>query len=188
MSNDCGFAFNHVSLIRAHGIDKRIDMKTSGLNNESGSNGWYNAGNILNEFNTAKIIVLFNIIPKCVLNYLVDDKSPLAQVMVSRLTGDNISHQQMNTYFQDKNICVIRHLSINTLRPRQNGRHFADDIYICILLNESVWISIEISLKLVPRGAVQATSHYLNQWWLFYRHIYASLGLNELIDCGRLTI
>ena len=25
----------------------------------------------------------------------------------------------------------------------------------------------------------QATSHYLNQWWLFYWRIYASLGLNE---------
>ena len=30
-------------------------------------------------------------------------------------------------------------------------------------------------------GAVQATSHYLNQWWLDYRRIYASLGLNELM-------
>ena len=29
-------------------------------------------------------------------------------------------------------------------------------------------------------GAYQATSHYLNQWWLDYRRIYASLGLNEL--------
>ena len=28
-------------------------------------------------------------------------------------------------------------------------------------------------------GADQATSHYLNQWWLDYRRIYASLGLNE---------
>ena len=28
--------------------------------------------------------------------------------------------------------------------------------------------------------AVQATSHYLNQWWLVCRRIYASLGLNEL--------
>ena len=28
-------------------------------------------------------------------------------------------------------------------------------------------------------GAVQATSHYLNQWWLSYRRIYVSLGLNE---------
>ena len=30
-------------------------------------------------------------------------------------------------------------------------------------------------------GAVQATNHYLNQWWWDYRRIYASLGLNELI-------
>ena len=30
-------------------------------------------------------------------------------------------------------------------------------------------------------GAVQATSHYLNQWWLVYWCIYASLGLNDLI-------
>ena len=29
-------------------------------------------------------------------------------------------------------------------------------------------------------GAVKATSHYLNQWWLAYRRIYASFGLNEL--------
>ena len=29
-------------------------------------------------------------------------------------------------------------------------------------------------------GAAQATSHYLNQWWLDYRRIYASLGLDEL--------
>ena len=32
-------------------------------------------------------------------------------------------------------------------------------------------------------GAVQATSHYLNQCWLDHWRIYASLGLNELIDC-----
>ena len=30
-------------------------------------------------------------------------------------------------------------------------------------------------------GAGQATSHYLNQWWLVYWRIYASLSLNELI-------
>ena len=29
-------------------------------------------------------------------------------------------------------------------------------------------------------GADQATNHYLNQWWLVYRCIYASPGLNEL--------
>ena len=38
----------------------------------------------------------------------------------------------------------------NTLRPRQCGRHFADDILKCIFLNENIWISIKISLKSVP--------------------------------------
>ena len=41
--------------------------------------------------------------------------------------------------------------AFNTLRPRQNGRHFTDDIFKCILLNENAWISLKISLKLVPK-------------------------------------
>ena len=36
-------------------------------------------------------------------------------------------------------------------------------------------------------GAVQATSHYLNQWWIFYWRIYASLGLNELTSVAMLA-
>ena len=40
--------------------------------------------------------------------------------------------------------------SINTLRPRQNGRHFSDDILKSIFLNENVWTSLKISLKFVP--------------------------------------
>ena len=43
---------------------------------------------------------------------------------------------------------------LNALRPRQNGRHFADDILKCIFLNENVWIPIEISLKFVPKGPI----------------------------------
>ena len=45
-------------------------------------------------------------------------------------------------------------LSFNTLRLRQNGRHFADDTLKYILLNENVWIPIEISLKFVPKGPI----------------------------------
>ena len=45
-------------------------------------------------------------------------------------------------------------LVFNTLRPRQNGRHFPDDIYKCIFLNENVWISIKISLIFVPMGPI----------------------------------
>ena len=84
----------------------------------------------------------------------------------------------------------------NTLRPKENGRHFADHIcHAFIFVNENCWILIQISLKLVPRdpintiqphwfeywlGAEQATSHYLSQWWIVYWRMHASLGLNEL--------
>ena len=43
---------------------------------------------------------------------------------------------------------------VNTLRPRLNGCHFADDIFKCIFLNENVWIPIKISLKFVPKGPI----------------------------------
>ena len=43
---------------------------------------------------------------------------------------------------------------INTLRPRQNGRRFADDTFIRIFLNENVRILIKISLKFVPEGPI----------------------------------
>ena len=37
-------------------------------------------------------------------------------------------------------------------------------------------------------GTIQATSHYLNQWWLIYRRVYTPLGLNELtprtVECA----
>ena len=38
---------------------------------------------------------------------------------------------------------------LNTLRPRQNGRHFADDTFKRIFFNENVRISLKISLKFV---------------------------------------
>ena len=73
----------------------------------------------------------------------------------------------------------------------QNGRYFPDDILKCIFWYENAWISIRILLNVVPRDPVtiiaallqimwSAPNHYLNQWWLVYRRIYASLGLNEL--------
>ena len=43
---------------------------------------------------------------------------------------------------------------VNTLRPRRNEQHFADDIFKRIFFNENVWISIKISLKFVPKGPI----------------------------------
>ena len=53
-----------------------------------------------------------------------------------------------------KNSYVIGWANFNTLRPRQNGRRFADDTFKRIFLNENVRISITISLKFVPNGPI----------------------------------
>ena len=38
--------------------------------------------------------------------------------------------------------------------PGQYGRHFADDIFRCIVVNESFFISIKILLKYIPKGPI----------------------------------
>ena len=91
---------------------------------------------------------------------------------------------------------------VYSLRPRHNGRHFQTTF-----LNVLSWMTmykfrLKFHWSLIPRvqltifqqwfrywlGAVQATSHYLSQWWLVYRRIYASLGLNESRSLLRLTL
>ena len=43
--------------------------------------------------------------------------------------------------------------SVNTLKPRRDGRLFPD-ILEWIFLNEIIWISIKLSLKFIPRGPI----------------------------------
>ena len=43
---------------------------------------------------------------------------------------------------------------VNSLRPRKNGRSFADDTFKRIFLTENVWILIKIPLKFVPKGLI----------------------------------
>ena len=50
-----------------------------------------------------------------------------------------------------------RRTGLNTLRPRQNGRHFADDTFKRIFMNENARLSIIISLKFVPKGLINHT-------------------------------
>ena len=52
------------------------------------------------------------------------------------------------------NVYFVMKALFNTLRPRQNGRLFADDTFKRIFLNEKIRISIKISLKFVPRGLI----------------------------------
>ena len=52
------------------------------------------------------------------------------------------------------NIVLYLMVYVNTLSPRQNGRHSADNLFKCIFLNENIWILINISLNFVPKGPI----------------------------------
>ena len=49
---------------------------------------------------------------------------------------------------------MYRDPHVNSLRPRQNGRRFPDDTFKRIFLNENFRISINSSLKFVPKGPI----------------------------------
>ena len=55
-------------------------------------------------------------------------------------------------YMGGLNQCYDNFYKINSSPPGQNGRHFADDIFRCILVNEKFCILIKILLKFVPKG------------------------------------
>ena len=67
-------------------------------------------------------------------------------------------HQNTIVIFKDMYLKIALQKAIcpcvNTLGPRQNGHHFADDIFKCIFLNENILIIIKISLKFVLEGPV----------------------------------
>ena len=45
-------------------------------------------------------------------------------------------------------------LRINLSPSGQNGGYFADNIFICIFVNETFCILIKLSLKFVPKGPI----------------------------------
>ena len=47
---------------------------------------------------------------------------------------------------------MMQYFLINLFPPGQNGRHFADDIFRWIFVNEKFCILINISMKFVPKG------------------------------------
>ena len=70
------------------------------------------------------------------------------------------SKQQDKTMMRQSSLPgqVTGNPTIITLRPRQNGRHFADNILKCIFLIENIWNSINISLKFVRKGRINNIS------------------------------
>ena len=66
---------------------------------------------------------------------------------------------------------------VNTLRPEQNGQHFADNIFKCVFLKWNNCILIRISLKFVPEGPIDQShnapvpyptiQHIRTEMWIF---------------------
>ena len=72
-------------------------------------------------------------------------------VQLSALKGARTSAETLMTVFGSRMYPgpALEDLSY-TLRPRQNCRHSADDIFKCFFLNEYISILFKISLKFVP--------------------------------------
>ena len=51
-------------------------------------------------------------------------------------------------------VIPVRNTRLKTLRQRQDGGHFPDDIFKGIFLIDDIWIAISISLKFVPKGQI----------------------------------
>ena len=82
--------------------------------------------------------------------------------------------------------------SLNTLRPRQNGRRFADDT-----LDENLELRLRFHWSFFPKGPInnnpalvqimawrRSGDKPLSEPMMVYWCIYASLGLNELMSYG----
>ena len=81
--------------------------------------------------------------------------------MVLPKSWDNNNKQELLLLARLITLCHSHHgyfpilsLVLNTLRPRQNGRRFADGTFKQIFFNVNVLILIQISLKFIPMGPI----------------------------------
>ena len=70
------------------------------------------------------------------------------------LSARNSCQLQWSWYNKRIHFIPKRMMLLNSLRPKQNGRHVADDIFKRIFLNENIIILSWISLKFVPKGPI----------------------------------
>ena len=117
-------------------------------------NGRYFPDNILKYiFLNGNIWISIKISIKCVPRGPINNNPDLVQILTWRPPGDKTWHEPMTVSLLT-HMGVTRHHWVSTLMPRENVRHFSDDIFNYVFLNENVWIPIKISLKFVPKGQI----------------------------------
>ena len=117
----------------------------------------------------------------------------------SLVTPHGIKHPGQDWFRQWSAICSAPRFCLNSLRPRPNRRHFADDIFKCIFENENEWISPRISLKFVSKVRINNIPALVQimAWCrpgnkplsetMMVSSPYASLGLNGLTNADLLS-
>ena len=106
-------------------------------------------------------------------------------------TSDNLIHSSMHDIEY-----ITRFHCVNSSSPGQNGRHFPDDIFKCVFMNEKFCILIQISLKFVTKDPIKNIPAYIGSdnglgqirqqaiiWTIahpIHWCIYATLGWDEL--------
>ena len=86
--------------------------------------------------------------------WFIVDWTPRNTFQWNVIKNTDISHVICKMVFILFRPQCVNSLWLNSLRPRQNGRYFADDTFKRILLNENVRIWIKNSLKFVPKGPI----------------------------------
>ena len=78
----------------------------------------------------------------------------------STLEGEQTGPQSKSRQTKTKpalRLVALNKIHVNTLRPKLNGCHLADDIFKCICMNENCWILIQMSLEFAPKGSTDNT-------------------------------
>ena len=73
----------------------------------------------------------------------------------------NLAHEETVQNLRNATEALVTCFSgkwLNSSPPGQNGRHFADDTFRCVFVNEKFCILIKISLKFVPKGPIDNIS------------------------------
>ena len=93
------------------------------------------------------------------------------------IRGDDYYPEYFREYFHRRWF-----LTLNTLKPRQIVRHFPDDIFKCLFMNENDRISDTIWLKFPPMGVIDNNTTLVQ---IMAFHLFGAKSLSEpMIGCA----
>ena len=102
-----------------------------------------------------------SMIPYVELSYLKDPWSMEINLVIDRGCWHTLPPCSFAAWYIYRHWLWKHEAAFNSSSPGQNGRHFTDDIFNCIFVNEKFCILIQISMTFVPKGPVVINEHWL---------------------------